>query len=59
MVKIFVPQNFTLNWTDYDKIIQETSKFLEDEQYYNSMSKAVNPYGDGKACERILEALRI
>ena len=44
--------------TDYDKIIQETSKLLEDEQYYNSMSKAINPYGDGKACERIVNMLR-
>ena len=44
--------------TDYDKIIKETSKLLEDEQYYNSMSKAVNPYGDGKACERILKILK-
>jgi len=44
--------------TDYDKIILETSKLLEEEQYYNSMSKAVNPYGDGKACERIVESLR-
>ena len=44
--------------TDYDKIIQETSKLLEDEQYYNSMSKAINPYGDGKACERIVDRLK-
>ncbi len=43
--------------TDYGKIIQETSKLLEDKQYYNSMSKAVNPYGDGKACERIVDVL--
>jgi len=44
--------------TDYNKIIQETSKLLEDEQYYNSMSKATNPYGDGKACGRIIESLK-
>ncbi len=44
--------------TDYNKIIQETSKLLEDEQYYNTMSKAINPYGDGKACERIIGVLR-
>ncbi len=44
--------------TDYNKIIQETSKLLEDEQYHNSMSKAINPYGEGKACERIVEVLR-
>ncbi len=44
--------------TDYDKIIQETSMLLENKNYYNSMSKAINPYGDGKACERIVETLK-
>jgi len=44
--------------TDYDKIIQETSMLLENKNYYNSMSKAINPYGDGKACERIVNVLR-
>lgn len=40
--------------TDYDKIIKEVSKLLDDQEYYNSMSKAVNPYGDGNACFRII-----
>ena len=43
--------------TDYDKIILETSLLLEDNDYYIKMSKAVNPYGDGKACERIVHFL--
>ncbi len=37
--------------TDYQKIMDEVSTLLEDEQAYEKMSKAVNPYGDGKACE--------
>lgn len=44
--------------TDYDRIVSETSALLDDIDAYNLMSKAVNPYGDGKACERIVEALR-
>lgn len=44
--------------TDYDKIVGEVSALLENTAYYNEMSHAVNPYGDGKACERIINALR-
>lgn len=40
--------------TDYDKIINEVSTLLEDDTAYEKMSKAVNPYGDGKACSRIV-----
>jgi len=40
--------------TDYDKIFNEVSTLLEDEAAYEKMSKAVNPYGDGKACGRIV-----
>lgn len=43
--------------TDYDKIVEEVSALIEDEAYYEKMSKAVNPYGDGKACERIVSFL--
>lgn len=43
--------------TNYDRIIEEVSKLLDDSEYYNRMSKAVNPYGDGKACERIKQSL--
>ena len=44
--------------TDHDKIVSEVSKLLDDKAYYDKMSKAVNPYGDGKACSRIVETLR-
>lgn len=43
--------------TDYDKIVNEVSTLLDDEQAYAKMSKAVNPYGDGKACDRIVRIL--
>lgn len=43
--------------TDYDKIINEVSTLLENEAAYEEMSKAVNPYGDGKACSRIVAVL--
>ena len=44
--------------TDHDLIVSEVSKLLEDTKYYDKMSKAVNPYGDGLACNRIIAALR-
>ena len=44
--------------TDYDKIVSEVSALLDDAVYYDKMSKAVNPYGDGLACVRIVNALR-
>ena len=44
--------------TNYDKIVQEVSKLIEDSQYYQEMSEAVNPYGDGRACERIVNVLK-
>ena len=43
--------------TDYDKIIYEVSTLLDDDVAYEKMSKAVNPYGDGKACQRIADVL--
>lgn len=43
--------------TDYDKIVNEVSTLLDDSVAYEKMSKAVNPYGDGKACSRIVRAL--
>lgn len=43
--------------TDYDKIFNEVSTLLEDSSVYDKMSKAVNPYGDGKACSRIVAVL--
>lgn len=41
--------------TDYDKIMSEVSLLLDDASAYEKMSRAVNPYGDGLACERIVE----
>ena len=41
--------------TNYDLIVSETSRLLDDEEYYNRMSQANNPYGDGQACERIIQ----
>lgn len=43
--------------TNYDKIFNEVSTLLEDSSAYDKMSKAVNPYGDGKACSRIVAVL--
>lgn len=44
--------------TNYERIIREVSALIEEQSYYDRMSKAVNPYGDGKACKRIIETLR-
>ena len=44
--------------TDHDLIVSEVSKLLEDKSYYEKMSKAVNPYGDGLACDRIVSVLK-
>ena len=44
--------------TNFEKIVAEVSKLLDDKNYYETMSKAVNPYGDGMACPRILAALK-
>lgn len=43
--------------TDYNKIVSEVSLLIEDRVYYQTMSEAINPYGDGKACERIVNYL--
>lgn len=43
--------------TDYDRITMEVSTLLDDHNAYQRMHKAVNPYGDGKACQRIVEIL--
>ena len=44
--------------TNYDKIVTEVSALLDDQAHYDAMSKAVNPYGDGLACGRIVETLK-
>lgn len=44
--------------TDYKKIVDAVSALMEDDNEYAEMSQAVNPYGDGLACQRIVDALR-
>ena len=44
--------------TNHDLIVSEVSTLLDDLSAYEKMSKAVNPYGDGKACLRIVDSLR-
>ena len=44
--------------TNYDKIMEEVSRLLNDNSYYDTMSKAVNPYGDGQGCRRIVETFK-
>jgi UDP-N-acetylglucosamine 2-epimerase (non-hydrolysing) len=44
--------------TDKEKIIKETQRLINNKEVYKKMAKAHNPYGDGKACERILNFLK-
>lgn len=44
--------------TDYDTIVNSVSTLLNNKEEYNKMSKAVNPYGDGKACGRIVDFIK-
>ena len=44
--------------TDYSKIIEESQKLIDDENEYNKMSKAYNPYGDGKASLKVLNFIK-
>lgn len=44
--------------TDYDKIVGEVSRLLDNPKAYETMSHAINPYGDGKACGRIVNTLK-
>ncbi len=43
--------------TSYDKIFNEVSQLLDNQEYYETMSKATNPYGDGLACKRIIDTI--
>jgi UDP-N-acetylglucosamine 2-epimerase (non-hydrolysing) len=43
--------------TNYDAIVSETSRLLDDAEAYERMAQAINPYGDGHASERIVEVL--
>lgn len=44
--------------TDFDAIVRNVSALLDNQEYYDMMSMAVNPYGDGQACERIIKFLK-
>ena len=44
--------------TNYDMIVNEVSALIDDERAYEKMSQAINPYGDGMACGRIINTLR-
>ena len=44
--------------TDYERIVGEVSSLLDDPEHYQEMSQAVNPYGDGKACGRIVSIFK-
>ena len=44
--------------TDFDVIVNEVSRLLDDDKAYSMMSNAVNPYGDGLACARISQTLK-
>ena len=44
--------------TNSQTIIDEAQKLLDDKTEYEKMSKAHNPYGDGKACEKILNFIK-
>ena len=43
--------------TDYEAVLRETSALLDDAEHYRTMAEAVNPYGDGRACERIIREI--
>lgn len=43
--------------TGYEDVLRETSRLLDDDKYYRSMAEASNPYGDGRACERIVKVI--
>ena len=45
--------------TNYFKIVAEVSALLDNQEYYDEMSRAVNPYGDGKACDKIVNFIMI
>ena len=43
--------------TAYEDVLRETNLLLDDSAHYKKMAEATNPYGDGKACERIIRAI--
>lgn len=51
--------NYSVAELRYNKIVSEVSILLDDASAYEQMSKAINPYGDGKACMRITQTLNV
>ena len=47
-----------LSGVEYDSVLAEANRLLDSAEAYHAMAKAVNPYGDGHACERIVQAIR-
>jgi UDP-N-acetylglucosamine 2-epimerase (non-hydrolysing) len=47
----------TLIGTDEERIVKEVDRLLHDQDHFDSMANAVNPYGDGKASERTVAAI--
>lgn len=43
--------------TGYEEVLGETNRLLDDREHYRAMAEAANPYGDGRACERIVRAI--
>ena len=50
--------NAKLVGTDFNKIVEESSKLIEDIEYYKKMSDAINPYGDGTTSAKIIDVLK-
>ena len=46
-----------LTGTEYDDVVSDANLLLKDQEVYDKMAKAVNPYGDGNACQRIISAI--
>ena len=44
--------------TKKDRIVARVSLLIENKEHYKKMSRTLNPYGDGKACDRIMDVLR-
>ena len=45
--------------TNYDRIVCEVSMLLDDTIYFKKMSEAINPYGNGKACKKIVDFFKL
>ena len=43
---------------NYERIVEETQRLLDDESAYREMARGISPYGDGQSAARIVEVLR-